>query len=110
MDNRRRRLVSFVGRLGLWVESMFGRGLRVSRRMGALAAGFIVVLPCAAVAQYDAIGDCQRHATEFYQRDSDFRSFAIDARSVEEVAYDGNVGSQYIAAIFRGRATYTGRR
>jgi hypothetical protein len=60
---------------------------------------------------YDGTGDCQTYATAFYKaRDPDFRSFVIDRNTVEESAYEENVGTQHVTAIFRGRATYTDRR
>jgi hypothetical protein len=56
---------------------------------------------------YDGVGDCERYATGYYKsHDSAFRSFVIDRKTVEEVAYDDSVGSQHVEAIFRGRATY----
>lgn len=40
--------------------------------------------------------------------DPDFKSFVIDRNTVEEIGVDRNIGSRYIAAIFRGLARYDG--
>jgi hypothetical protein len=56
-----------------------------------------------AVGQYDGIGGCERYANAFYKaRDSEFRSFVIDRKTVDESAFEDNVGSQHVTAIFRG--------
>ena len=76
------------------------------------SAGLITLLAAAAAGQpYDGVTDCQHHASAFHKaRDSDFIGFAIDRSSVEESAFEDSVGSQYVTAVFRGRATYTDRR
>ena len=84
------------------------------KRRLAWTAALAALLSSAALAQpYDGVGDCERYATAYYKAHDDaFRSFVIDRNTVEEVAYDDNVGSQHVEAIFRGRATYAklGRR
>ena len=64
-----------------------------------------------AVAQpYNGIADCERHATAYYKaRDTEFRSFVIDPKTVNEIRFDDKVGTQHVTAIWRGRATYTDR-
>ncbi len=60
-----------------------------------------------AVAQYDGARDCESFANAFYKKhDSSFKRFIIDRNTVEEIAFDDNVGSQHVTAIFRGRAKY----
>src|SRR5260221_9439742 len=76
-----------------------------------VAVASIALLATVAIAQpYDGVGDCERFATAYYKRGSDFRSFVIDRNNVEEVGFDDKVGARYVAAIFRGRAFYTDRR
>ena len=59
---------------------------------------------------YNGIADCERYATEYFKGgDPDFLSFVIDSNTVEEVSFDNKIGSQYIAAIWRGRGTYRSR-
>ena len=80
--------------------------------IAVLQAAVAAMLAGVAVAQpYDGIGDCERHASEFYKaRDAEFKSFVINRGSVEESAFEAKVGAQHVAAIFDGRATYTDRR
>jgi hypothetical protein len=74
----------------------------------ALTIGVTAMLVGAAFAQpYNGIADCERHAKEYYKAsDSGFKSFVIDPKTVDEIAFEGNVGTQHVAAIWRGRATY----
>jgi hypothetical protein len=76
----------------------------------ALAVGVTVAFSGATLAQpYNGIADCEKHAKAFFGRDADFKSFIIDPKTVNEIAFDDKVGSQYVAAIWRGRAAYTTR-
>ena len=80
-------------------------------KMTVLAAGMAAMLGGGVAAQpYDGIADCERHARAYYGRDADFRNFVIDRKTVNEITYDDKVGVQYIAAIWRGQATYTSQR
>jgi len=45
-----------------------------------------------------------------YGGDADFRNLVIDRKTANEIAYDDKIGSQYIAATWRGQVTYTNRR
>ena len=87
------------------------RTSRMVARMTALVAGSVMLAGTVAAQPYDGTGDCERHAATFYKaRDADFRSFVINRNTVEESAFEDNVGTQHVTAIFRGRATYTDRR
>src|SRR5262245_53059222 len=76
-----------------------------------LAVGLLALFTGNSVAQYDGTGDCEQFANAFYKtRDADFRGFVIDRKTVEESAFEEDVGFQHVTAIFRGRATYVDRR
>jgi hypothetical protein len=76
----------------------------------ALALAAATVAGDAAAQTYDGVADCERHAKAVYGRDSDFKSFVIDRRTVEEERFDNKIGTQHVETIWRGRATYTNRR
>lgn len=76
-------------------------------RTVALAAMCSAMCWSGAGAQYDGTSDCEHFATAFYKaHDSTFKSFVIDRKTVNEIGFDDNVGTQHVTAIFRGRATY----
>jgi hypothetical protein len=83
----------------------------MSVRTISLAAGAAATLASSVVAQpYNGIADCERYATSYYKAgDPDFMSFVINPNTVEEITFDNMVGSQHVAAVWRGRGTYTSR-
>ena len=55
----------------------------------------------------DALVACERHAAvEFKRRNSAFRRFVIERSSVAVDRYAQKIGSQFVSAIYHGRASY----
>jgi len=55
----------------------------------------------------DGLKDCEKlAAVKFKQENGKFRKFEIDRKDVEEDKFAANVGTQYVATVYFGKATY----
>jgi hypothetical protein len=77
-----------------------------------LAAGLALLVASPAAAQftrYDALHRCESFAAvDFKRRNPAFRRFTIDRASIRVDRFAGQVGNQYVSAVYTGRALYDG--
>jgi len=78
-----------------------------------LAAGAALVLAGAAAAaprsatRFDGIRDCERAgALQFKRHDATFRRFAINRAEVQVDKFADQVGQNFVATIYHGKASY----
>jgi hypothetical protein len=72
-----------------------------------LCAALAVPAALAQKSTEDGLNDCEKFAAvKFKQENPSFKAFTIDRKDVEEDKFAAKVGSQYVATVYHGKATY----
>jgi hypothetical protein len=77
--------------------------------LGAVLASLAATADAAprAKTRFDGIRDCERlAAVQFKRHNPAFRRFTVDRSNVTVDRYSDRVGSNFVTAVYHGRATY----